>query len=157
MKVIKPGQRSKRERGSVVIEAALVLPLLLLITAGIIDLGMLYWHQSVLTNATREGARAASRATVAGNAEMTVTQVRTIVSGYLTANNIQTYLTPGSNFFYTWNTATTPPNITVRLINIPVNMMLLPNIQAIYNTGTIDQTVNLTAQTNMAAEWITSP
>ena len=47
------------ERGSQIIEAALVLPLLLLVVLGILDFGMLFWRYESVTNAAREGARVA--------------------------------------------------------------------------------------------------
>jgi Flp pilus assembly protein TadG len=46
-----------RERGAVAVEMALVLPILLLCIAGIIDLGRLFFVQTMVTNAAREGAR----------------------------------------------------------------------------------------------------
>jgi len=45
------------ERGAALVELALVLPLLLLILVGIVELGLLFYNQQVLTNASREGAR----------------------------------------------------------------------------------------------------
>lgn len=47
----------RRERGAVAVEMAIVLPLLLLIIAGMIDLGRLFYVQTMVTNASREGAR----------------------------------------------------------------------------------------------------
>ena len=164
MKVKQPGQRPRRERGNVTLEAAIALPLLLLIAAGIIDLGMLFWEQQVLSNATREGARAGSRAAVAGAYEYTKSTVMTsVVQPYLRNNNIRDAsgslitLTLGGNFTYTVDTAVNPNRLTIRLVNIPVRMMLLPNIQTLFDAGAMDQTVNLNAQTTMAAEWITAP
>jgi len=48
------------ERGQSLVEMALVLPLLLLLVAGIIDFGRAYNNYIIITNAAREGARAAS-------------------------------------------------------------------------------------------------
>ena len=45
------------ERGAELIELALVFPLLLLVTLGMIDFGLLFQRYEVLTNAAREGAR----------------------------------------------------------------------------------------------------
>jgi hypothetical protein len=49
------------ERGQSLVEMALVLPLLLLLLAGIIDFGRAYNNYIIITNAAREGARFASR------------------------------------------------------------------------------------------------
>lgn len=52
-----PPEGSIRERGAAAIEFALILPLLLLVLAGIIDMGRLFYAQVVTSNAAREGAR----------------------------------------------------------------------------------------------------
>ena len=48
-----------RERGNAMVETAIVLPLLLLMMVGIFEVGRAYETWQVLTNAAREGARAA--------------------------------------------------------------------------------------------------
>ena len=47
------------ERGSVLLEMAMTLPLLLLVCVAIFELGRAYQTQQILTNAAREGARMA--------------------------------------------------------------------------------------------------
>jgi Flp pilus assembly protein TadG len=47
------------ERGAELVEFAIVLPLLLLVTMGIIDFGFMFQRYVVLTNAAMEGARVA--------------------------------------------------------------------------------------------------
>ncbi|MDP6468721.1 MAG: TadE/TadG family type IV pilus assembly protein [Pirellulaceae bacterium] len=54
-------QRSKRHRGVAAIEAALVLPIVVLLTFGYIELGWYVNSLQVLHNAARQGARAAVR------------------------------------------------------------------------------------------------
>ena len=46
-----------RERGAALIEAAMTLPILLLLMVGIFEVGRAYETWQVLTNAAREGAR----------------------------------------------------------------------------------------------------
>jgi Flp pilus assembly protein TadG len=48
------------ERAAQLVEFALVFPILLFVTAGIIDLGLVIKDYQVLTNAAREGARLGS-------------------------------------------------------------------------------------------------
>ena len=57
MAALKSPVGDRSERGAVLIEAALVLPLLLLVVLGIMDFGLLFQRYEVLTNAAREGAR----------------------------------------------------------------------------------------------------
>ena len=56
------GRRMRRsERGQNLIEMALLLPVLIMITIGVIDMGRAYHHYIIITNASREGARFGSR------------------------------------------------------------------------------------------------
>jgi hypothetical protein len=63
------------ERGAALVELAMVLPLLLLIFVGIIEFGLLFYNQQVLTNASREGSRA-------GISHLTADEIKTIVVDY---------------------------------------------------------------------------
>lgn len=51
--------RRRADRGASAVEFALVLPLFLLVIAGVVDFGRAFFTQVILTNAAREGARAA--------------------------------------------------------------------------------------------------
>ena len=51
--------RLKSDRGTALLEMALTLPLLLLVSIGIFEFGRAYQYQQVITNAAREGARVA--------------------------------------------------------------------------------------------------
>ena len=140
-------------------ELAVAIPLLLLMVAGVIDLGFLFWEREVLTTATREGARAGAQAVVDGKAALRVSEVKTLVQTYLQNYKIKNgsggNITLGSgNFSYTWNTSTNPALLTVRLFNIPVKMMLLPNIKNFFPGEPMDSTIYLNAETTMAAEWV---
>ena len=52
-------RRLKSERGQAILETALTLPLLLLVSVSIFEFGRAYQTWQVLTNAAREGARVA--------------------------------------------------------------------------------------------------
>jgi Flp pilus assembly protein TadG len=51
--------RVTRERGAAAVEFAILFPLMLLVIAAIVDFGRAFFYQIQLTNAAREGARAA--------------------------------------------------------------------------------------------------
>src|SRR5207245_9991345 len=76
-------RRLRANRGAELVEFALVLPILLLVLAGILDMGFLFKDYEVLTNAAREGARMAS---LPGWVE---SAVQTRVNGYLAAGGFQ--------------------------------------------------------------------
>jgi Flp pilus assembly protein TadG len=159
--------RKRREQGNVAVELALAMPLLLLIIAGVVDLGLLFWEKHVLTNATREGARAAVKAVDTGtavNAESTQSQIQQVVQTYL--NNFavkdldgSALVLNGSTFSYTWSPTAAGTVLTVALNQIPYRMMLLPNTRALfgYTRTAGDDAFYLNAQTSMAAEWTTPP
>ena len=46
------------QKGQTLVEFALILPLLVMILAGLADFGFLYYDKQVIANASREGARA---------------------------------------------------------------------------------------------------
>jgi hypothetical protein len=80
------GPRRRRDQGNITIEMALAMPVFLLLVAGVLDLGMLFWEKHVITNAAREGARAAAKAVDTGTAvtaDLTQTQVKQVVHLFL--------------------------------------------------------------------------
>ena len=50
-------KRLKLQTGSNIVEFALILPLLLILVSGIVDLGLALYDKALITNAAREGAR----------------------------------------------------------------------------------------------------
>lgn len=55
--LLRPAGRD--DRGAAAVEFALLLPVLILVIGGIVDFGRAYFENVILTNAAREGARAA--------------------------------------------------------------------------------------------------
>jgi Flp pilus assembly protein TadG len=56
-------RRGRGQEGSVAVEFALILPILLLLIAGALDMGHMYYIDHLITNASREGARYAAKYT----------------------------------------------------------------------------------------------
>ncbi|MBN1955206.1 MAG: pilus assembly protein [Anaerolineae bacterium] len=54
-------KKTKRQKGQSLVEFALLLPILLIIMAGVLDLGRLYYTYVAVTDAAAEGASYASR------------------------------------------------------------------------------------------------
>lgn len=59
MRSIRRSGRRWRDRGAAAVEMALILPLLMVVVAGIVDFGRYFLQEIQLTNAAREGARVA--------------------------------------------------------------------------------------------------
>lgn len=77
--------RKQNERGAVAAEFALLLPVLLTILFGIIEFGMIMYGREVVTNASREGARAGI---VQVSPKPTSGDITTIATNYLTGTGI---------------------------------------------------------------------
>ena len=63
------------KKGAAVVEFAFVLPFLVILLYGIIEFGLILYNQQVITNASREGARA-------GIAHASVSDIENIVDNY---------------------------------------------------------------------------
>lgn len=82
---------SAEQRGSVIVELALMLPVLAIFILGAIDLGVIIREHQVLQNAAREGARFSalpSNKIDSGNPSATATAIRDKVINYLAQENI---------------------------------------------------------------------
>ena len=77
--VIVRKRKGNRSRGAAAVEAALVMPILLLVTFGAIKYGWLFLRAQQITNAARYGARVAIRA------DASPTDVTTAIANLMTA------------------------------------------------------------------------
>ena len=78
--------RKLNERGAVAAEFALLLPVLLMILLGTIEFGMIMYSRELITNASREGARAGI---IQVSPKPTAGQITTIATNYLTGTGIK--------------------------------------------------------------------
>lgn len=80
--VLRFGRRVKTrrlQRGAAAVEFALLLPLLLLLLIGSLDMSLALYNKAVITNASREGARAGI---VARNTQISEAEIRQLVQAY---------------------------------------------------------------------------
>jgi Flp pilus assembly protein TadG len=113
-------------RGQSLVEFALVLPLLILILMGIIELGRLWETANILTSAAREGARVA--AVTSPNARM----VQTAAQNVLTAGNIA-----GATVSISGPNSAREVTVTVQMTYVPITGNIIPgmgNIQLTRST-----------------------
>ena len=133
-------------RGAEILEFAVVLPLLLFVLAGIIDMGLLFNNYETLTNAAREGARMAA---VPGWIE---DDVKARVKLYLQADGMDTTAVV---------TTVTPVAINVPGgvvsgvkvgVSYPYKYLILGPIAQLVQTKATFNEVMLTASTTMRSE-----
>lgn len=80
-------KRMRSEKGAALIEAAITVPIILLISVGIFEFGRAYQTMQVLTNAAREGARMAVITT------STDADIATRVRDYMKAGSLAEHAT----------------------------------------------------------------
>lgn len=79
---MRPGLGSKKRRGAAMVEAAIILPVFILLVFGLIEASRLAMVATILTDAAREGCRVA---VIDGNTNSDVT---TRINQILTSSNI---------------------------------------------------------------------
>lgn len=132
-----------RESGVVAVEFIILFPLLLLILVGIVEFGHLFSVRHTLTNASREGARAAVvYYGTNGTARQTwaTSQAQAAVNKYM----------QDTKFAGTWHVSetvgTTTGNLVTVTVTAPGSLLLLDNfVTALKN-------VTVTAETTMRME-----
>ena len=138
-----------RERGSALIEAALTLPLLLLVSVGIFEFGRVFQTWQVLTNAAREGARIA---VLPGAAE---SDVQTRVRQYLQDGQLGGYA--GATIVVD-RAASIPigagvASASVVTVNYPYDFMVLnPVARLVVSSSTLGAPITISAAAEMRNE-----
>jgi Flp pilus assembly protein TadG len=95
----------EKQRGVAAVEFAFVLPVLVLLIAGIVELGIALYDKAVITNASREGARAG---VVLKSTKLTATDIQNVVLNYT------------SGYLVTFVSSSSPPTPTVAATNYDV-------------------------------------
>jgi Flp pilus assembly protein TadG len=88
----------RNTKGASAVEFAILLPLLVLMLFGLIEFSLLFFNKQVITNASREGARAGI---VARNPRLPETNIRQIVLNYCAQNLV------------TFDNTRPPPDVTL--------------------------------------------
>ena len=128
----------RSEKGAAAVEFALLLPLLMMILFGIIEFGIALHQQSILTNASREGARLGIVQSVPA---ITTGQINATIDNYLTGAGIM----PGnvSRTIVAGGVTGSPVKVTLTL---PYTFYVLPGLTS------MTPQLNLTAATEMRHE-----
>jgi Flp pilus assembly protein TadG len=147
---LKLHRRLACERGSELIEFAIVAPLLLVVLFGIIDFAFMFQRYEVLTNAAREGAR------IAVLPEYTYDDVKNRVTQYLDINGMTGATFAGSMIEETVHIGTggAPPCVTLRGVTVtyPYNFLAIGKVIKLVGSGSGFATKNMTVTAKMRFE-----
>jgi Flp pilus assembly protein TadG len=138
-------KRIRSERGVALIETALTLPLLLLVTIGAVEFGRAYQTWQVLTNAAREGAR------LAVLPDITDAAVQARVTAYMVAGQLGN--PGGATITVTRNTPLGTGTASTVLLEYPFNFIVLqPVAQLVVNGSNVGAPLTMGASAMMRNE-----
>ncbi len=139
-------KRIRSEKGAALIEAAITIPLILLISVAIFEFGRAYQTWQILTNAAREGARIA---VIAGTTD---DQVKTRVVNYMTGGTLND--ATADMVTITHGVALTGPDTGTRVvINYPFQFMVLnPVIRLVTPSSTTGAPITMQSSAIMRNE-----
>ena len=135
-------RKRRAQSGTSTIEAVLVLPVMLLLTFSIAELGIAFTRSNSLTNAVREGARAGVVFRAPCGAGPVTTQVMTTVSSFASSSGIDPATITTT---VTGACAGTGTQLTVDAV-VPYNFVALDSLAG------LAPSLNLTARTVMRNE-----
>lgn len=152
------------EGGTAMVEFAIVLPLLLLLVFGMIEFGLLIYNKQILTNASREGARAGIvQASPPGVTQTpnryTKAQIEQVVMDYC-SNYLITFSNENvkpkfesidSGYVDHCSSSSEPEKLQIKL-KYDYNFLVLPNIIINLFNGVIEDPIPLRATTIMLCE-----
>jgi Flp pilus assembly protein TadG len=159
--------RIANEQGAELIEFALILPLLLVIIAGIWDFGRAYRTYQAITNAAREGARLAvvpvgiNQTTAVRKRVLSYLSQSSLDTSFIDQNNNDSYIAVDNPLNNSANTSVTvnlpnggpPPTITVSRVsvNYPFSFFIFgPVIKLLVPTSPLGG--NITLRTSVTME-----
>lgn len=136
----------RRERGAALLEAAITIPIILLICVGIFEFGRAYQTWQVLTNAAREGAR---MAILQGSTDSDVTQR---VRDYMQGGQLPNYST--ATVTITRNVALTGSDTASKVeIDYPFEFMVLnPVVRLVSPSSTTGAPITMVSSAVMRNE-----
>jgi Flp pilus assembly protein TadG len=139
----------REDRGNALIEAAITIPLLLLIMVGIFEVGRAYQTWQVLTNAAREGARMS----IIPNT--TVPTVKAMVRTYMANGQLSKAQTAtvDVNQLASLTVNGTPVTASLVTVDYPFDFMVLqPVVQLVVPGAKVGQPITMRATAVMRNE-----
>jgi Flp pilus assembly protein TadG len=151
----------KSEKGVSAVEFALIAPLLFFLTFGIVEFALLLFDKAVVTNASREGARAAIVYHVTGPdlddyAPLTVLETQKVVTDYANGYLVNLGQPGGNNLVippdvtYESGSPVSGEDVTVT-VTYTYDFLVFPDLTTLIG-GTFDGTINLIGTTVMRME-----
>jgi Flp pilus assembly protein TadG len=137
-------KKIKCRKGAALVEFAIVLPVLLVLVFGMIEFSILFYDKAVITNASREGARAGIVYDFPDR--ISTGDIETVVSNYCSGRLITFGSTNQETTSVSGPCINAGDTISVT-VNYPYEFLVLPNL-----VSTLTGPINLSAVTVMRCE-----
>ena len=139
----------RAERGAVAVEFALILPVLVFLILGGMDIGHKFYIEHLVTNASREGARYGAKYTGTPPVDPTAAQIKTYVESTVVPP-LDGLAVP--NPVYTTVTATPPYRLITVTVTAPKHWWVLATFN-FYGWVPFPNPQTITAKTAMKVEY----
>jgi len=136
--------KTLNEKGTTLIEMVMILPLFLVIVFGIIEFSILLYDQAMITNASREGARAGIVYNLPD--KITETEIRQIVRSYC-----EEHLISFGSGALDINFPSSPPGVLSVTVSYAFRFLVFSNVLALFGDEP-ENLLNLSATTVMRFE-----
>jgi hypothetical protein len=136
------------QTGASAVEFAIILPLLVLFVFGIIEFSIMFYDKAVITNASREGARAGI---VFADPRPDATEIQGVVNNY-SNNRLITFGSPNLQIPLSTPCVDPGDELTVTVV-YEYDFLLVPNIlAAFFSGGAFADGQTIRAETKMRCE-----
>ena len=137
------------QRGTAAIEFAIVLPLLMVFIFGIIEFGLVFYDKAMVTNASREAARAGI---VYRDPPLTVAKMQSVVDSYCGGRLISFGGGPSPTTTVPSGECTNHGDELVVNVAYQYEFLLLPDFLTAFFTGGMPGSIDISAETRMRCE-----
>ena len=136
------------QKGAAAVEFAIILPLLVVFLFGIIEFSIMFYDKAVITNASREGARAG---VVFGDPRPTGPEIVAVATNYCT-NRLITFGTPDLQIPEPTACVNSNDELTVS-VTYQYDFLIIPDIlAAFFSGGAFGDGSTISAVTKMRCE-----
>ena len=137
------------QRGTSAIEFAIVLPLLVVFVFGIIEFGLIFYDKAMVTNASREAARAGI---VYRDPPLTVAEMQSVVDSYCGGMLVSFGGGPSPTTTVPSGECANHGDELVVNVAYQYNFLLIPDFLTAFFTGGMPGSIDVSAVTRMRCE-----
>jgi hypothetical protein len=137
------------KRGTAAIEFAIILPLLVVFIFGIMEFGLVFYDKAMVTNASREAARAGI---VYRDPPLTVAEMQSVVDSYCGGRLISFGGGPSPTTTVPSGECTNHGDELVINVAYQYEFLLLPDFLTAFFTGGMPGSIDISAVTRMRCE-----